>query len=231
MCVQERVFDQEVVVRNRFSTVLMVALVVVLALSMTACGKKSDKSADLKLGEGKTSASTPQGTSATNSDTSGTGASGTKATDPAAQEPASGANSSGNTGGSTASGNTGGTTGGTSGGTSASAKGLTIKILWWNDTAERAPKNAEVVFGNRIYRPRTGKSDQGSIGPCPVGKPLKLIVYPDGRNGAKLEAEFTVDAQMVANSDQDAIHVEVKDTRVRVLGNPVNNFMQSFARP
>lgn len=228
--------------RIRFSTTLVIVIAVVLALALVGCGTKDKNSSGMSL-DNKTTEKA-EGTVAEGSGTSGgssasaggSAASGQKASDGAG----SAQGSSGSTGGSGSTSGKTGTSGGSgsggSGVSSSASKGLTIKIMWWNDTVNRAPKNAEIVFAGRSYKPAAGKSDQGSIGPCPIGKQLELVVYPDGRGtaahpGTKLIAKFTVNAQMVANSETDAIHVELKDTGLRVLGNPVNNFVQSFSRP
>ena len=90
--------------------------------------------------------------------------------------------------------------------------------------------NPEIVFGDSVYKPASGKSDVGSIGPAAVGRTLTLTVYPDGRAGKAIKATFEVTADMLSNSDVDAIHVEVSDAQVRVLGNPIPNFIQAYAR-
>ena len=223
----------EVPVRTRLLCVLAAALIAVSALTLAGCASKN-AGTDLGL-EGAKSAGTASGAGAVTGVASGgaTSVANPKATD-SSNDVAAGSGSSGT--GTSGSSKTGGTSSGGSGsggssGTQSSAAGTRIKILWWNDTVNRAPSNAEIVFAGKSYKPAAGKSDSGSIGPCPLGKPLQLVIYPDGRRGAKLIAKFTVDSQMVANSETDAIHVEVRDTGVRVLGNPVSNFVQSFSRP
>lgn len=105
-----------------------------------------------------------------------------------------------------------------------------IRINWWNDTQANPVDDPAIVFAGTTVRPKPGKSSVLSIGPCPVGKKLQLVVYPDGPSGQKMVATFLVTSAMVANSDQDAIHVEVRDNRVRVLGSPIPNFDQTFER-
>lgn len=139
----------------------------------------------------------------------------------------SGAAGSGSQGGSNA--GSGGSGSGSQGGTAKPAS-KTVRILWWNDTVRQPVKSPEVVFEDSVYKPASGKSDVGSVGPAAVGRTLTLIVYPDGRSGKAVKASFEVTAQMMSNSDVDAIHVEVSDTQVRVLGNPIPNFVQAYKR-
>lgn len=135
----------------------------------------------------------------------------------------------------------GGTTGGggeagkgdTSGSGSSSQPGAAAKLIrikWWNDTQAVPPKNPVIEFGGKRVRPKAGKSDTLAIGPCPVGRDLTFAIYPDGTAGKRIVATFRVEARMIADSEQDAIHVEVRDDRVRVLGNPIPNFERTFER-
>jgi len=110
-------------------------------------------------------------------------------------------------------------------------EGVPLKIMWWNDTVDRAPKGFEVVYAGQSFKPDAGKQrDSGSIGPCPYGTTVTLVVYPDGRGGPKFVVPFTATKVMQANSERDAIHVQVSDGSVRVLGNAVDNFEQTFNR-
>lgn len=110
-------------------------------------------------------------------------------------------------------------------------KTAVVEILWWNDTKNKAPEGCEVLFGTSSFKPSPGKdSAVGSVSGVPVGTPSQLTIYPDGRGGKKLVVPFTFDSSMKPDSERDAIHVEISDTRVRVLGNPINGFDQSFDR-
>ncbi|MDZ4168899.1 MAG: hypothetical protein U1E26_04485 [Coriobacteriia bacterium] len=204
----------------------LMALLLVLALA--GCGKKEADAPELGLQPGASQGSTATG----DTGASATGTANPKTpSDPGAggqaEEP--GGQGTGTAGGSTG-GNTGGSTGTGGSGTAPSTAPKTIRIKWWNDTQANSPKNATIEFGGKSVKPKAGKGDTLAIGPCAVGKDLKLTIYPDGPSGSKLVATFRVDASMVADSEQDAIHIEVRDDRVRVLGNPVPNFEQSFAR-
>jgi hypothetical protein len=107
---------------------------------------------------------------------------------------------------------------------------IKVKVMWWDDTSAKKPSSPEVVFGDSVYKPAAGATDQGVIGPAPVGKKLQLVIYPDGRSGAKIVADFLLTEYMKANSERDAIRIEVKDDGVRILGNPVVNFTQWYKR-
>lgn len=110
-------------------------------------------------------------------------------------------------------------------------KGVPLKVMWWNDTVDRLPEGFEVVYAGQSFKPDSGKQrDSGSIGPCPYDTTVTLLVYPDGRGGPKFVVPITATKVMQANSERDAIHVQVSDGSVRVLGNAVDNFEQTFNR-
>lgn len=236
--------SQEVVVLSRRSSRgVLLALVVIIAsaLVLSGCGKRAavestrfgldatGKPIVTGTGSGDTTAA-PAGTpgekfpvpgkDAAAGGTGGTGSGGT----------ASGGTGSGGSGGTRAP-SGGGTPGGGSGGsTSTDPNAKTVRILWWNDTDAKAPVAPEVVFGSSSYKPKAGKSDVGSVGPAKIGQTLTLTIYPDGRSGAAIKATFELTKDMSSNSDVDAIHIEVSDSQVRVLGNAIPNLVQSFSR-
>lgn len=105
-------------------------------------------------------------------------------------------------------------------------KTMTVKILWWNDTQSRKPVGTIISIGDARWKPDvTALQDSGTLAGLPFGKQLTIVVYPDGPLGKKVSVPVMFDEKtMKPNSDQDAIHVEIRDTAVKVLGNPVNNF-------
>lgn len=116
-------------------------------------------------------------------------------------------------------------------GSSSAAATMQVRLLWWNDTEKKQPAGFTVVLGSTKVVPDTSKkSGTGMLGPVAIGPVMNLAVYPDGMNGKKIVVPVTVNANMVGGSEQDAIHVEVSDTKVRVLGNPVEGFDVSFDR-
>lgn len=236
----DRSITQEVDVRTRFASLSLLVLVVALALTVAGCSKDKAPSARLGLDEdGKPSALS----AATESASGGANETTDSPKKPSATSPASGGSQTGgqsgaSSGGSSSGGNSGGSTSGgsSSGDDGASdpktpaAAGKTIRILWWNDTVDKPVASPEIVFGGKSYRPKAGKSDVGSIGPAKPGSELTFSVYPDGRSGKSVSVRFEVTDEMLSNSDIDAIHVEVSDAQVRVLGNPIPNFVQAFKR-
>ncbi len=108
--------------------------------------------------------------------------------------------------------------------------GMNVRIIFWNDTSSKPLKGTEIVAVGMSYKPSTGKTDTGSIGTVPYGEVVKLVVYPDGRSGKSVTVPFTVLKGMIADSEQDAIHVAISDGSVRVLGNAVDNFDQTLPR-
>ncbi|MBU4556073.1 MAG: hypothetical protein KJ747_04300 [Actinobacteria bacterium] len=103
---------------------------------------------------------------------------------------------------------------------------MTLRILLWNDTEGKAPKNLEVAVGAIKWIPAdpTVPNQSGDLAGLAVGKDLQLEVYPDGRTGKKLLVTIRLTPEMRSGSDADAVHVEVRDDQVRVLGTPVDNF-------
>lgn len=105
-------------------------------------------------------------------------------------------------------------------------KTMTVKILWWNDTQARKPVGTVISIGDARWKPDvTALQDSGTLSGLPFGKQLTLVVFPDGPLGKKISVPVMFDEKtMKPNSDQDAIHVEIRDNAVKVLGNPVSNF-------
>lgn len=117
-------------------------------------------------------------------------------------------------------------------GTKPAAKTVSIMILFWNDTEQKAPKGLEVAVGDVVWKlaDPTAESATGELKGLVVGKKYELEVYPDGRNGNRILVPFEFAADMRSGSEADAIHVEVRDEQVRVLGTPVDNFDVSVDR-
>lgn len=124
--------------------------------------------------------------------------------------------------------------------TATPAASMTLKILWWNDTEAKAPTGFKIVVApvdggtdaSVSWAPSdiAAKSATASLEGLPYGKKLTLTVYPDGVDGKRITVPITLTTDMVSNSENDAVHVAVSDTQVRVLGTPVENFDQSFDR-
>lgn len=106
-----------------------------------------------------------------------------------------------------------------------------IKFIFWNDTNAKAPTGAEIwtsAYGS--WKPTNEQNWEVHVFTFPVGQPIDLIVYADGRSGKKITVPLSVSVEAVDNSDQDAVHVAVSDDKVRVLGGPVQDFDVSFDR-
>lgn len=233
----DRSHMQEVDVRTRFASLSLLVLVVAFALTAAGCSKDKAPSAKLGLdGDGKPSASSAATGTASNGAIETTDSPKKPSATPSASSGSQSSGQSGSSGGSSSGGSSDGDTGGgSSGGNGSDPKtpataGKTIRILWWNDTVDKPVSSPEIVFGGKSYRPKAGKSDVGAIGPAKPGDQLTLSVYPDGRSGKSVSVRFEVTNEMLSNSDIDAIHVEVSDAQVRVLGNPIPNFVQAFSR-
>ncbi len=109
---------------------------------------------------------------------------------------------------------------------------MDLRVLLWNDTDTKAPDGLEVAIGSIKWTPAdpTLKSQAGELGAVAIGKVLDLEVYPDGRQGKKITVKIKLTADMRSGSEADAVHVEVRDSQVRVLGTPVENFDVSVER-
>jgi len=109
---------------------------------------------------------------------------------------------------------------------------MDLKILLWNDTDAKGPKNLEVAVGSVkwVLTDTAVPSVSGELAGLSVGTKLSLEVYPDGRSGKKIVVPILLTKDMRSGSEADAVHVEIKDDRVRVLGTPVENFDTSVDR-
>jgi len=119
-----------------------------------------------------------------------------------------------------------GDSGDDNGGTTPNAPSMTLMILFWNDTQAKDPKGFEVAVGTAKWVPSDPAVAKltGEIKGLVIGKKLQLEVYPDGRSGKKILVPIELTKDMRSGSEADAVHVEVKDDTVRVLGTPVENF-------
>lgn len=108
----------------------------------------------------------------------------------------------------------------------------TVRVIWWNDTEANPPSRLELALASSEWRPDNSRaaSQTGTLARIPVGERLMLQVFPDGRNGKRIDVPVKVTAEMIENSEEDAIHVAISDTEVRVVGTPVVEFDVSYAR-
>lgn len=108
---------------------------------------------------------------------------------------------------------------------------MSVLVLFWNDTDAVDPVGARIAIEDASWSPDTsGESDAGSLAGLPFGEEIVLTIYPDGTEGAKLTVPVTFTPDMLPDSEQDGIHVEVSDEKVRVIGNAVANFDVAFDR-
>lgn len=106
-----------------------------------------------------------------------------------------------------------------------------LRVIWWNDTVGSAPSGASISIGDAVWNPDTGTdSARGLLQDIEIGEAVTLVVLPDGPDGNRIEVPLLLTQSMDPASDEDAVHVEVSDTSVRVLGNPVDNFDVTFDR-
>ena len=106
-----------------------------------------------------------------------------------------------------------------------------LRVIWWNDTVDTASTGAHVSMGYAVWDPDTdADSVRGLLKDVEVGQIVMLVVFPDGPDGIRIEVPLLLTPDMNPASDEDAVHVEVSDASVRVLGNPVDNFDVTFDR-
>jgi hypothetical protein len=108
---------------------------------------------------------------------------------------------------------------------------MDVVILFWNDTADAAPEGAVVSLAGESYAPDTGgESDSGTLEGLAYDTELELVIEPDGPGGARFAVPVMFTSVMEPGSERDAIHVEISDAQVRVIGNAVENFDHRFDR-
>ena len=206
------------------SSRLIIACLLVAVFAAAAAG--CSRTAKTSIGPGLTPAERPvsaTGESSVNSDTtaqkavSQTGTSNTGASTGAASGSGSGSSGSGSTT--------------SNGATKPAQAGMSVMVIFWNDANSKKLSGAEVVVGTSSFTPSiSAKSSRKNLGPLAFGKKIDLIVYPDGRTGNKIVVPMMLDRQMIPKSEQDALHVAISDTTVRVLGNAILNVDQSYPR-
>jgi hypothetical protein len=108
---------------------------------------------------------------------------------------------------------------------------MDVVVLFWNDTVDAAPEGAVVSLAGESYAPDTGgDSDEGKLEGLAFDTELELVIEPDGPGGARFVVPVTFTSVMESGSERDAIHVEISDAQVRVIGNAVENFDHRFDR-
>ena len=108
---------------------------------------------------------------------------------------------------------------------------MDVKIMFWNDTDSNDTDGCIVSIGDSSWEPDTsGDSDTGTIAGLGYDEPLAMVVRPSGAGGPEFTVDVTFTSIMEPGSEQDAIHVEISDARVRIIGNAVDNFDVVFDR-
>jgi len=106
-----------------------------------------------------------------------------------------------------------------------------VKFTFWNDTDTKAPAGPEIVTASGgSWKPAIEQNWEVRTINLPIGTTIQLVVYPDGPNGKKITVPLVVSQEAIDNSDEDAVHVAVSDTTVRILGGSVQAFDVSFPR-
>ena len=108
---------------------------------------------------------------------------------------------------------------------------MTVRVMFWNDTSSNSAKGCEIIIEGNSWAPDADSaSDSGAIDGLAYDKVLDLVVLPNGLGGDRFEVPVKFTSVMDPGSERDAIHVEVSDGEVRVIGNAVENFDVRFER-
>lgn len=108
-------------------------------------------------------------------------------------------------------------------------KTYTVRVIYWNDTVSKPRSDLVLGVGKSpLWKPGSVKKTSKAFGPMPFGGGI-MYVYPSGPSGPKYSVELLFANTMMPDSEQDAVHVQVRDGSFRVLGNPVLNFERQFS--
>ena len=101
---------------------------------------------------------------------------------------------------------------------------LGTDVLVYVTTSARTnpPRGTEVTLGKSSFKPATGRMmDRGTVGPLRGGESATLVVYPDGKDGKRIEIAVRVPANSDANPRARIVDVAISDDTVTVLGDMV----------
>ena len=103
---------------------------------------------------------------------------------------------------------------------------FTLRVMWWNDTVSRAPEGFRIELAGGFWEPSEHGSEHevGRVEGVPAAGAVDLVVFPDGEEGARIVVPVQLDGAMVSDSEEDAIHIEVTDEQVRIVGTPLLDF-------
>ena len=108
---------------------------------------------------------------------------------------------------------------------------MAVRVMFWNDTGSNSPKGCEIIIDGETWTPDADSaSDSDTMGGLAYDEVLELVVLPNGPGGDRFEVPVEFTSVMDPGSDRDAIHVEISDGQVRVIGNAVENFDVTFER-
>ncbi|MFA5845062.1 MAG: hypothetical protein WC971_09575 [Coriobacteriia bacterium] len=128
-------------------------------------------------------------------------------------------------GGSAAAGDSGGTT---------AASTYRIEIKWYDDTRRLGLRDVVIgvdADGAGTWRPGPGaKRDGGIIAGVPVGKVVKLYIYPRGRSGKRFATSIKITRAMMRGNEPAVVNVIVDDEFVEFAGDSVSDFDQQYRR-
>lgn len=101
-------------------------------------------------------------------------------------------------------------------------KAFRVRVVFWNDSAQVKPAGAVIALGDIAFHPDADKpTDSVTLRALPRNVIFNLVVEPDGARGKKIVTPVRFTSRMSTGSMRDAINVEVTDSEIRVVGNPL----------
>lgn len=115
-------------------------------------------------------------------------------------------------------------------GPDAASAQASVKVIFYNDTDKEPVSSVTISVADSSWMPDTGKDTVSGTIRMPLDAKTTLVVLPDGEQGRRIEVPVSFSSAMRADSERDAIIIEIDDAQVRVLGNPVTNVDDTFDR-
>lgn len=109
-----------------------------------------------------------------------------------------------------------------------------IEIKWFDETRKARLRDVVVgvdAEGAGTWRPGPGaRRDSGIIDSVPVGKVVKVFVYPRGEGGRRFATPIKITEAMMRGNQPVRVNVIIDDEVVEFAGDPVSDFDQQYRR-
>ncbi|MFP5299222.1 MAG: hypothetical protein ACLGHL_09580 [Actinomycetota bacterium] len=107
-----------------------------------------------------------------------------------------------------------------------------VKYNVWDDTDKNPPEDVELIAaGQEAWEPNLKKgADAEVIADAIVGENLEFTLYPDGRDGAEIQAEIFIDPEVLPRTDEPLdVIVYIEDDQV-VIESGFVGYSETFSR-